>query len=403
MSIYYFKAKDKSGAAVDGVMDAATMEAVAAFLMAKRLTVLDIALQPRKNYLSAFSFILSKKVPIKDLVIFFRQMAVMLDANMPLVRALRILVRQAENEYFKSVIGGLADEVDGGSTLSAAMEFYDDVFSKFFVNIVRSGETSGRLSEVMNYLADQKEKDYDLESRVRGAMLYPAFIIAVLFVVAFIVMIFVVPNITAVLIESGATLPLITRSLIGASDFLRDYWWLVIFVAAALAGGAMYEIKTPSGRALFDSLILKIPVFGPIYRNIYIVRICRSFATLVKGGVPIAVSLSIVKDVVDNAVYEKLLEEAEKSVEEGNQISESLMASSDIPSIMSQMISVGEESGKLEEILERIADFYSREIDNTARNLSNLIEPVIMVVLGVAVGLFVAAVIMPMWQLSSSF
>ena len=403
MPIYYYKAKDKSGAAIDGVMDAATTEAAATSLMAKKLTVLDIALQPKKDYFSALSFILSKKVPVKDLVIFFRQMAVMLDANMPLVRALRILVKQTTNDYFKSVIIGLADEVDGGSTLSSAMEFYGDVFSKFFVNIVRSGETSGRLSEVMNYLADQKEKDYDLESRVKGAMLYPAFIIVVLFVVAFIVMIFVVPNITAVLIESGATLPLITRVLIGSSDFLRNYWWLVLLVVVALGGGIMYEIKTPSGRALFDELKLKIPIFGKVYRNIYIVRICRSFATLVKGGVPIAVSLSIVKDVVDSAVYEKVLEEAERSVEEGNQISESFMTSPDIPSIMSQMISVGEESGKLEEILERIADFYSREIDNTVRNLSNLIEPVIMVVLGVAVGLFVAAVILPMWQLSSSF
>jgi len=403
MPIYYFKAKDKLGADIDGVLDAATVEAAANILMAKKLTVLDIALQPRKDYLSFFSGLFSKKVPVKELVIFFRQMAVMLEANMPLVRVLRILAKQTQNEYFKSIISGLADEVDGGSTLSSAMEFYEDIFSKFYVNIIRSGETSGRLSEVMNYLADQKEKDYDLESRVRGAMLYPAFIISVLVAVAFIVMAFVVPNITAVLMESGATLPLITRILIATSDILRNYWWLLLIVAIAFSSGLLYEIKTPFGRAVFDEFKLKIPIFGQIYRNIYIVRICRSFATLVKGGVPIAVSLSIVKDVVDNAVYEQVLAEAGRSVEEGNQISESLLASRYIPTIMSQMVSVGEESGKLEEILERVAEFYSREIDNTVRNLSNLIEPVIMVFLGVAVGLFVAAVILPMWQLSSSF
>jgi type IV pilus assembly protein PilC len=390
------------GETIDGVMDAASIEAAADALMNKKLTVLDITLQPRKKYLSMFTFVLSKKVPIKELVVFFRQLAVMLDANMPLVRALRILVKQTQNEYFRSVIIGLADEVDGGSTLSSSMEFYEDVFSKFFTNIVRSGETSGRLSEVMNYLADQKEKDYDLESRVRGAMLYPAFIVVVLVVVAFIVMAFVVPNITTVLIESGAKLPFITNVLINSSNFLRQYWWLIGLVVAALIGGFMYEVKTPAGRALMDEIKLRIPIFGNVYRNIYLVRICRSFATLVKGGVPIAVSLVIVKDVVDNAVYEKVLAEASRSVDEGNQISESFLASPYIPSIMSQMISVGEESGKLEEILERVAEFYSREIDNVVRNLGNLIEPMIMVVLGIAVGLFVAAVILPMWQLSSS-
>lgn len=402
MPIYYYNAKDRMGATIDGVMDAASVEAAADVLMNKKLTVLDITLQPRKKYFSIFTFVLSKKVPVKELVVFFRQLAVMLDANMPLVRALRILVKQTKNEYFRSVIIGLADEVDGGSTLSSAMEFYEDVFSKFFTNIVRSGETSGRLSEVMNYLADQKEKDYDLESRVRGAMLYPAFIVVVLVVVAFIVMAFVVPNITTVLIESGAELPFITKVLISSSNFLRQYWWLIGLVAAALIGGFMYEVKTPSGRALMDEIKLRIPIFGNVYRNIYLVRICRSFATLVKGGVPIAVSLVIVKDVVDNAVYEKVLAEASRSVEEGNQISESFLTSPYIPSIMSQMISVGEESGKLEEILERVAEFYSREIDNVVRNLGNLIEPIIMVVLGIAVGLFVAAVILPMWQLSSS-
>lgn len=403
MSIYFYKAKDRGGAATDGVIDAASVEAAADILMAKKLTVIDISLKPRKSYLSFFTFILSKKVPIKDLVIFFRQMAVMLNANMPLVRALRILIKQNQNEYFRTVLAGLADEVDGGSTLSAAMEFYEDIFSKFFVNIIRSGETSGRLSEVMNYLADQKEKDYDLESKVRGAMLYPAFIVTVLIVVAFIVITFVVPNITAVLIESGATLPILTRILIESSNFLRSYWWLIMLVVAALIGGGIYEIRTPPGRALFDEIKLRLPIFGLIYRNIYLVRICRSFATLVKGGVPIAISLVIVRDVVDNVVYERVLDEASRSVEEGNQISESFLTSPYIPSIMSQMVMVGEESGKLEEILERIADFYSREIDNTVRNLSNLIEPIIMVVLGVAVGLFVAAVILPMWQLSSSF
>jgi type IV pilus assembly protein PilC len=228
-------------------------------------------------------------------VIFFRQLAVMLDANMPLVRVLRILVKQTQNDYFRRVISGVADEVDGGSALSVAMEFYPEVFSKFFLNIVRSGETSGRLSEVMNYLADQKEKDYDLESRVAGAMIYPAFILVVLAVVGFIVMAFVIPNITAVLTESGVALPLITRVLIGLSDILRSYLWLILLAVAALVVYFKYWIKTPSGKRHYDRFKLHIPIFGSVFRHIYIVRICRSFSTLIKGGVPIAVALAVVR------------------------------------------------------------------------------------------------------------
>lgn len=403
MEIYYYKAKDSVGKSVDGIVNANSLDEASAILVGKKLTIINLALQPRQDIISLINSVFFKRVPVKDLVIFFRQMSVMLDAQMPLVKALRILIKQTKNEYFRSIINELSNEVDGGSTLSVAMEQYTETFSKFYVNIIRSGETSGRLSEVMNYLADQKEKDYDLESRVKGAMMYPAFIVVVLIVVAFIVMAFVVPNITAVLIESGAELPLVTKLLIGSSNILRNYWWLIGLIAVVMTVFVAYEVRTPGGKAWVDKIKLRIPLFGNVFKNIYIVRICRSFATLVKGGVPIAVSLGIVREVVDNVVYERILAEASRSVDEGNQISESFMLSPDMPSIVSQMISVGEETGKLEEVLERVADFYSREIDNVIRNLSSLLEPVIMIFLGVAVGVFVAAVMLPMWQLSSTF
>jgi len=178
---------------------------------------------------------------------------------------------------------------------------------------------------------------------------------------------------------------------------------LIALVVGLAVASWIYWIKTPFGRRFYDEAKLRMPIFGKVFQNIYIVRICRSFATLVKGGVPIAVALDIVKDVVDNVIYEKILEDATKSVDEGNQVSESLAQAQYIPPVIAQMISVGEESGKLEEVLEKAAGFYTREIDNTISNLSSLIEPIIMVVLGVAVGVFVAAVILPMWQLSASF
>lgn len=402
MAKYYYTAKDKNGGKIEGELDAVSAEAVALVLGEKGLLILDISEEKqaasRLNFMKIFN-----RVKGKDLVVFFRQFSVMVEANLPVVKSLRTLMRQTKNERLKGIISALADEVEGGSTLSAAMEMHPDVFGKFFVNIVRSGETSGRLSEVMTYLADQKEKDYELESKVRGAMIYPAFIIAVLIVVGFVVFTFVVPKMTAMLTEAGAKLPFITQVLLDTSAVFQKYWYLMIIGAFLLITGFQFLIRTPYGRAKLDLLKIKIPVFGVILRDIYIVRMCRSFATLLRGGVTVAQSLEVVKDVVDNKVYEKLIEDTIASINEGNPVSESFSNSPYMPLMVSQMTAIGEDTGKLDEVLERVSEFYGREIDNYVRNLSSLIEPIIMIVLGVAVAFFVAAIILPMWQLSANF
>lgn len=403
MPKYFYKAKNRSGKLIEGSVDAASAEKAADFLMQNNLAVIEVGerLDDYRSFLKNISFL--NKVKSKELVVFFRQMAVMIDANIPIVRGLRILSQQTESDYLKEIITEVANEVEGGQSLSSAMSMFPNTFSDFYVNIIMSGETSGRLSEVMNYVADQKEKDYDLESKIRGAMVYPSFIVSVLLVVGFIIIAFVIPNLAKVLSESGAQLPWITRALLSLSGFVSMFWWLVLLLFFGAIAAWLAFIKTPQGEHIKDSLKINIPVFGKIWRHIYIVRICRSFATLVRGGVPISQSLSVIKGVVGNVVFEEIIQDAIKSVDEGNQISESLASNKNIPIIVVQMISVGEDSGKLKEVLEKSADFYSREIDNTVRNLSNLIEPIIMIVLGLAVGLFVAAVILPMWQLSASF
>lgn len=403
MPKYFYKAKNRSGKLIEGSVDAASAEKAADFLMQNNLAVIEVGerLDDYRSFLKNISFL--NKVKSKELVVFFRQMAVMIDANIPIVRGLRIFSQQTESDYLKEIITEVANEVEGGQSLSSAMSMFPNTFSDFYVNIIMSGETSGRLSEVMNYVADQKEKDYDLESKIRGAMVYPSFIVSVLLVVGFIIIAFVIPNLAKVLSESGAQLPWITRALLSLSGFVSMFWWLVLLLFFGAIAAWLAFIKTPQGEHIKDSLKINIPVFGKIWRHIYIVRICRSFATLVRGGVPISQSLSVIKGVVGNVVFEGIIQDAIKSVDEGNQISESFASNKNVPIIVVQMISVGENSGKLEEVLEKSADFYSREIDNTVRNLSNLIEPIIMIVLGLAVGLFVAAVILPMWQLSASF
>lgn len=402
MSFYVYKAKNTNGEVVEGIIDAVSLDAAANYLLAKDFVLIDIKAKSGQEAKDSFLHIF-QKVKSKDLVIFFRQLSVMVRANLPIMEALRILMKQSNNQYLRMVIADVANEVDGGSKLSLAMGKFPDVFGSFYVNVIRSGETSGRLSEVMDYLADQQEKDYELESKIKGAMMYPAFIMTALVLVGFILMTFVVPQMTQMLTEAGVTLPLITRMLIGISSFFKHFWWLIIIVVGGSVGLGSYSVKkTIDGRRLFDRFKINIPIFGSMLRKIYIVRITRSFDTLLKGGVPIARALDVVKEVVGNLVYKEIIEQAIRDVDEGSPLSASFAKYKEMPMMVSQMMSVGEETGKLDEVLERLTEFYSREINNSVVNLSTLIEPLIMVILGAAVGVFVAAIILPMWQLSSA-
>lgn len=404
MPNYYYKIKNRSGRSVVGSANADSAQELAENLLDKKMTIIKISEKPIFSLSNWLKFALPQRIGSRDLVIFFRQLAVMLEANLPLVKALKILADQASNLTLKKLTIDLAGEVEGGSSLSLAMSFHENVFSNFYINIIKSGETSGRLSEVMNYLADQKERDYDLETKVRGAMIYPLFIFGVLVVVAVIVVVFIIPSISLVLRDSGVALPLVTRLLIGTSDFFRSFFWLISIFLLALGTFLFYWKNSFEGARFFDRLKLKIPIFGLIFRNIYLVRFCLSASTLVKGGVPITKALALSADVVDNVVYKNIINEAVKVVNEGGSLADGLRGNDYyVTPVALQMIFVGEESGNLEGVLDKVAIFYTREIDNTVRNLSTIIEPMMMVVLGLAVGLFVAAVIMPMWQLSSSF
>jgi len=403
MSLFSYKAKNNNNQLIEGVIDAISEDVVATLLLEKGLSIINIKKQGARDLESQLLGFLNR-VKIKEKVIFFRQLSVMVDANLPIVKALRILVKQTNNKYFKTVISSIADEVNGGAKLSQGMAIYPRVFSDFYTNIVASGETSGRLGEVMNYLADQQEKDYDLQAKVKGAMIYPTFILSGLFIVGVVVMIFVVPQMTQILKESGVRLPLITRILLGTSDFFRYYWHLLFLAIAVVVMSFLYTIKkTTRGRRIFDLFKIKIPVFGKIATNVYVVRITRSLNTLLKGGVPASKALRVVRRVVGNSVYEQMLDQTIIDVDEGSSLADSIVANKYMPVLVSQMMSVGEETGKLEDVLEKLTEFYGREIDNSVANLSTLIEPIIMIILGILVGGFVAAVIMPMWQLSAAF
>ncbi len=401
MSLFEYQAKNIEGQTIRGMVEAVSHEEAVEILIDRSLTPLTIK-ERRLGRFSFLSMIQIGRIKSKDLVIFSRQLAVMAAATLPLVQALRILEKQTTNPKLRMIVSEIADEVEGGAKLSATLVKYPNVFSSFYVSMITSGETSGKLDEVLTYLADEQEKSYDLMSRIRGAMIYPAFILSGLVIVAGVMMVYVVPKLTTILQEAGTELPLSTKILIGISSFLANWWWLLIVVVAGLIILLNLYFRTPQGRYLWHIAQLKIPIVGTIYKHIYLVRFTRSMYTLIVGGVPLTKSLEIVASVVDSAVFEDILKRTIKEVEDGNSVASIFSQTDIVPSMVSQMMIVGEKTGRLEEIFKRLADFYTREVNNLVSNLVTLLEPMIMLVMGVGVGFMVAAILLPMYRLSSA-
>lgn len=401
MAIFKYKILDKKNNNIKGLVEAANEDFAAEILRDKGYTIISIEKESEKeskDYLQILN-----KIKIKDIVVFSRQFSVMASANVTIVQALKILVEQTVNIKLKMIISEIAFEVDGGSRLSDALAKRPKVFSNFYISVIRSGETSGRIDEALGYLADEMEKDYDMVSKIRGAMIYPAFVLSSLGVVGILMMIFVIPKLTSILTESGTELPFATRILIGTSNFLSNFWWLFFIAVPVLIIGVRFIIKTKKGRRAIDSLILRLPIFGKLFQRIYLVRFTRSLNTLIVGGVTITEGLKITAEVVNNQVYKELINDTIKEVEDGNSISSIFVNSKEVPTMVSQMMSIGEKTGKLDIVLDRISDFYTREISNIIANLMTLMEPIIMLIMGIAVGIMVAAVILPMYNLAGSF
>jgi type IV pilus assembly protein PilC len=402
MAVFKYKALDREGKIKQGLVEAVSENMAAEALQERGFSIVSI--KERSAFKGAKQgFALFNRIKPKDLVIFSRQFAVMISANVAMVQALKIVAEQTDNLKLKAVVLDVSNEVDSGSKLSDALAKRQQVFSNFFISVVRSGETSGKLDEVLNYLADEMEKDYDMTSKIKGAMIYPAFVFCGLGAVGIIMMVFVIPKLTGILQETGAELPFATRILIGTSGFLQNYWWLLIIIIVGLIFGVRFIVSTSQGRKYLDILKLKLPIFGKLFQKICLVRFTRSLNTLIVGGVAISNGLKITSEVVSNTVYQRLIEETIKEVEDGNSISSVFINSKEIPKMVSQMMSIGEKTGKLDLILERLTDFYAKEVTNTVTNLMTLMEPLIMVIIGVAVGIMVAAIIMPMYNLAGQF
>lgn len=402
MPIFKYKAKKNSNGRIKSGLIVGMSETEITNRL-RRLDLSIVSLVSADDSLETKLNLLINPIGSKDLVIFSRQFAVMISASVPVVESLLILIDQTNNISLKNLIADIAFEVDSGSLLSEAFAKKSKIFSEFFVNIIRSGETSGRLDEVLEYLADEMEKSYDMVSKIKGAMIYPIFILVGLTGVGVVLMVYVIPNLTSVMTETGMDLPLSTRIIIAVSDFMKNYLILIALTFVGLVIAARYYFKTTVGRYQLDTFKLRMPIFGRLFKYIYLMRFTRSLSTLLKGGVNISRSLEITADVVGNVIYRDLILETLESINDGSPFSTVMEASPDMPKMVPQMISVGERTGRIDSVLDKVTDFYAREANAMLANLSALIEPLIMVIMGLGVGVVVAAVLMPMYNMASQF
>jgi len=401
MAVFDYKAKNRSGDTVKGAVEAPSGDLAQEVLRDKGLILLSINERTKITlFQSTFGFL--KRVPRKDVVMFSRQLAVLIAATVPIVQALRILVKQQKNVNFKIILSEIADEVDGGARLSQTLGKYPQVFSDFFVHMVRSGETTGKLDETLNYLADQQERDYDLMSKIKGAMIYPVFIVGGMLAVGVLMMIFVLPKLTEVLEQGGGELPWSTKLVMGASGFLQSKWWLLLLIIIILTVVFVLIRRNPAGKRKLDELKMRLPVFGQIYRSIYLVRFSRSLSTLLVSGVTLTRSLEITGDIVGNLLYKELIEETIEDVEAGKSIATSFLKSKAVPVMLPHMMAIGEQTGKMDLILDKISGFYARELENTVNNLVSLIQPFILVIMGIGVAVMVMSILLPMYNLSQA-
>lgn len=313
-----------------------------------------------------------------------------------------ILEEQAENKYLKKALGEISNDIKGGLTLAQALGKHSDVFPPLYINLVKSGETSGKLDVVLSQMADGLERDREFQARIRGAMIYPIIVLIMMAGVITIMMIFVIPRLTSLYTQSNIELPLPTKILILTSTLFTNFWWVGVIVS--IGGYIFFKrwSKTPEGSMLLGAWVLKIPIVGKIVTNVALTNFNRTFGLLISAGIPLLEAIGIVEGIMHNPVYKSALQEAYSGVEKGLPFS-SLLTSSAFPKIVSQMVKVGEETGKLDDIFFKLAQYFESESDHLVKNLTVAIEPIVLVVLGIGVGFLVVSIILPIYKLTTSF
>lgn len=401
MPTFKYTAKDTSGKTVSETMEASDRKVVVKYLREKNCVIVNIEEKEAAKIRLPLPFIHRKKVKVDDLVIFARQLATMVDAGISLMGAFDILGEQVENPHFKKVLLKVRDDIQTGSSLSESMNREPKVFSLFFINMVRAGESSGALDEILDRVATYFEKTAGLMRRIKAALVYPAIVSIMAVVITALLLLKVVPVFEEIFAGFGAQLPLPTQILINVSNTLRAFFFLFVGLFILACFLLVMFIRTDKGRVAFDRFMLRLPVFGKLVRKVAVSKFTRTLSTLTKSGVSILTALDIVSKTAGNKVVENAVNEVKKGIKEGEKIAEPLSHHKVFPPIVVRMIAVGEETGALEKMLSKIADFYDEQVDAAVTGLTSMIEPLIIAFLGIVIGGIVICMFMPIFQIST--
>lgn len=399
--LFNYSTIDQKGNKTKGSIDAITVEVAISSLQRRDLVIESINPAEAKSFFQK-DFALFSHVSNKDIVILSRQLATLFEAQVSALRVFRLIGAEAENQTLGKALNEIADDLQAGSSISKALAKHPKIFSEFYVNMVRSGEESGKLDQVFVFLADHLDRSYAVNSKARNALIYPAFVIFTFFVVMILMLTVVIPKISTILTDSGQEIPIYTKIVIGMSHFITTYG--IFFLAAVIIGAFFFYrfLKTPAGKFSLDDAKIKIPFIKTLYQKLYLSRISDNMNTMLISGIPMVRALELTSAVVDNEVYRRALVDSMEAVKGGRSVSDALAEKKLIPGMMIQMIKVGEESGELGKILKTLSDFYSREVVNAVDTLVDLIEPAMIVLLGLGVGFLLASVLIPIYNISAN-
>ncbi|MBI2068725.1 MAG: type II secretion system F family protein [Candidatus Yanofskybacteria bacterium] len=396
---FKYKVKTQTGEILEGSVEAPDENVAVTTLQSKGYTILSLEATDKGILSSDISKYFSK-ISNKDVVLFTRQLSTLIDADMPLAEGLRTLAKQVEKPQFRKVLTDVSEAVESGQSLSASLAVHPELFGSFYIKLVQSGEVSGKLHESLLYLADYLERSQSINSKIRGALAYPAFVVFALLVVTSIMVVYVLPQLLSVFKDIGdVQLPITTRMLIWVTAFVNKYLIILVPFLLALIVGFWRYIGTSSGRAWLDNLKITMPSLGVVVRSLYLARISESLSTLIKSGIPILDALHITSELVGNINYQKILLDAEENVRGGGTISESFSKYAEIPPLTTSMVAIGEKTGKLDFMLTHISKYYKSESENAIGSISQLIEPILVLLLGVAVAILVSAILLPIYNL----
>jgi type IV pilus assembly protein PilC len=397
---FNYKAVTDTGEKKEGAIDAPNKELAIAALQRRGFIVISVKEEGEKSLLHRDIF---ERIPPKDIVILSRQIATLFDAQVSALKAFSLLASNAENPLLKRKLTAVCDDIQAGSAISAALAKQGDVFTDFYVNMVKAGEESGKLNQVFDYLAEYLDRQYALNSKTKNALIYPAFVIGVFIIVMVLMFVMVIPKLSAIIESSGQDIPIYTKIVIGISKFFVDYG-IFVLIFAVIAGMYVWHLsRTEHGKAYLGTMRLGLPVLGKLYTKLYLSRVSDNMSTMLTSGVSIIRSIEITSRVVGSRVYQSVLEEAGEAVKAGSSLSDALQKHSErVPQIMIQMVKVGEETGNLSNILKTLAQFYKREVDDAVDTLVGLIEPVMIVVLGLGVGVLLTSILVPIYNIAST-